>query len=302
MKTNSSIRTFPIRNTFFAITLGLFGLAPHGFGETANFSPIADSEIHRFTDPDTSYGINLSVVSGKLNNGETRRALFRFDISSVPAQATVTSVTLRLRVVMVPSGGGANSTFDLRRILKDWSETSVTWNNRVSPASPWESGGVSGSSDASAEASSSSSVSGNGPYTFVSTPKLVADVQSWVANSGTNFGWLLISQDEVTAQTARHFGSREDADNAPLLTIDYTLPPPPASTNIVLTGAVLAGNEFRFSFNAESNRAHTVESLTSLSSSNWQSVTTFPPASAALIRTVTNGITASNAFFRVRTP
>lgn len=302
MKTNSSVRTFPIWNTFYAVALGLFGLALPGWCETANFSPVADSEIHRVTSPDSNYGTNSSVVSGKLNNGETRRALFRFDVSSIPAQATVTSVTLRLQVVKVPSGGGANSTFDLRRILKEWSETGVSWNNRVSPASPWEGGGVSGSSDVSAEASSSSLVSGNGPYTFVSTSKLVADVQSWVANSATNFGWLLISQDEVTAQTARHFASREDAGNAPVLTINYTPPPPPASTNIVLTGAILAGNEFRFSFNAESNRAHTVESLTSLSSSNWQSVTSFPATGTTLIRTVTNGITASNAFFRVRTP
>ncbi len=204
---------------------------------------------------------------------------------------------------MVPFGGGANSVFDLRRILKNWSETNVTWNSRLSPVTPWESGGVSGSTDASADASSSISVSGFGSYTFSSTPNLVANVQLWVTNSSANFGWLLISQNEVSFQTARHFGSRENSANAPLLTINYTLPSPPASTNMVLTGLVQIGNEFRFSFTAESNRAYTVESLTSLSNTNWATVTNFASTNVMVTRIVTNNIlTSTNQFFRVKTP
>ena len=303
MKTQVFLRPLRTWKTFPVLVAGVVALTLPGFSETAILSSVADSEIHRVSDPDTNYGTGSTVVSGQLNNGETRRALFRFDLSGIPAQATVTSATLRLQVVFrLPSGGGANSTFDLRRILKDWTETGVTWNSRLSPAAPWESGGLKGSSDASTNASSSVLVSGFGPYTFSSTQNLVADVQLWVTNSSANFGWLLISQNEVSPQTARHFAAKEDSGNAPLLTINYTLPPPPASTNLILTGAVQIGNEFHFSFTAESNLTYTVESLTSLTATNWASVTTFPPASVTLNRTLTNGITSSNQFFRVRSP
>ena len=54
----------------------------------------------------------------------------------------------------------------------------------------------------------------------------MADVQAWVNTPGNNAGWLLISEDEVTAKTARHFATREDANNAPVLTVVFTLPPP----------------------------------------------------------------------------
>lgn len=302
MKTQISLRPLRTWKTFPVLAAGVLALTLPAFSETALLSSVADSEIHRVTNPDTNYGTGPSVVSGQLNNGETRRALFRFDLSGIPPQATVTSATLRLQVTRIPSGGGSNSTFDLRRILKDWTEAAVTWNSRLSPTTPWENGGLRGSSDASTAASSSVLVSGAGPYTFSSSQNLVADVQLWVTNSSANFGWLLSSQNEVSPQTARHFAAKEDSINGPLLTINYTLPPPPASTNLVLTGAVQVGNEFHFSFTAESNLTYTVESLTSLTATNWASVTTFPPASVTLNRTVTNGITSSNQFYRVRSP
>ena len=47
-------------------------------------------------------------------------------------------------------------------------------------------------------------------------------MQTWLSNPETNFGWLLISQGEGTAKTARHFGAREDAGNAPRLVIDFS--------------------------------------------------------------------------------
>ena len=53
---------------------------------------------------------------------------------------------------------------------------------------------------------------------------LVADVQAWINNPSSNFGWLLISENEVSPETARRFGAREDPTHAPVLTISYSLP------------------------------------------------------------------------------
>ena len=49
------------------------------------------------------------------------------------------------------------------------------------------------------------------------------DVQAWLDDDSTNFGWLLRG-DESTIFTARQFASRENLTvaNRPLLTIDFT--------------------------------------------------------------------------------
>ncbi len=273
-------------------------------GVTLTFAPVADSEIRQFT-ADGNFGTDSSVVSGKLGSsslGEIRRALFRFDLSSIPLQSQIISATLKLQVTKVPSLGDApGSTFDLRRVLKTWSEVGVTWNNRLSPGTPWETAGASGPTDVSGIASSSVAVGPIGPYIFSSTTNLVADVKLWVTNSSNNFGWLLISQDEATGKTARHFGAKEDPANAPVLTVDF-ITAPPATNNIVLTNLILSGNQFSFSFQAETNKTYTAESVTSISATNWTAVTNFPSSGAPLTRVVTTSLTSSNRFFRVKSP
>jgi hypothetical protein len=77
-------------------------------------------------------------------------------------------------------------------------------------------------------------------YTWSSTVQMVADVQSWLNNSTTNFGWLLQADELQT--TAKRFASRESAvpTQRPLLTIAYTEPAPP---QIVISDAtVTEGN------------------------------------------------------------
>jgi hypothetical protein len=61
-----------------------------------------------------------------------------------------------------------------------------------------------------------------GAYTFASASNLIADVQAWLTNPASNFGWVLMSQSENITETARRFGSREDADNAPTLVVEYS--------------------------------------------------------------------------------
>ena len=50
---------------------------------------------------------------------------------------------------------------------------------------------------------------------------MIEDVQSWIKDPGTNFGWILIG-DEVVLGTAKRFDSREnDPENTPKLKILY---------------------------------------------------------------------------------
>ena len=48
---------------------------------------------------------------------------------------------------------------------------------------------------------------------------MVADVQSWLDNPASNFGWLVLG-DESTIATAKRFDTRESA-SPPVLTIQY---------------------------------------------------------------------------------
>jgi hypothetical protein len=64
-----------------------------------------------------------------------------------------------------------------------------------------------------------------GPVTWTSTPRVVQDVQGWIANPASNFGWAVIGN-ETTLATAKEFNSREGFSGRPALTITYSVPEP----------------------------------------------------------------------------
>ena len=72
-----------------------------------------------------------------------------------------------------------------------------------------------------------SAVSGSGtaskPETYVELagPGIAADIQSWLAQPGTNFGWAFLL-DETITQDAKRFYSSESTDGPrPALRIEY---------------------------------------------------------------------------------
>jgi hypothetical protein len=247
-----------IRRIKVASGIGLFFLAILGgqvLAATITLNPVADAYI-RQGDPDRTlgdYGSEPSLVSGALGSRaqfEIRRALLRFDLSQIPAGAVVSSATLKITVVMVPLTPN-NSTFDIRRILQLWTEGGVSWNSRLGVGTPWQVPGATGSSDSVSTPSSFVAVgsANSTEYTFSSMAGLVADVQGWINNPSSNFGWLLISEDEITPQTARRFGAREDPANPPVLTINYSMP----SLGVTIqppSQDVLEGSSVTFTANA----------------------------------------------------
>jgi hypothetical protein len=77
--------------------------------------------------------------------------------------------------------------------------------------------------DFSVTASASESVGDIGAYVWTSA-QMVVDVQSWLDNPATNFGWLVLG-DESTSPTAKRFDTREST-SPPVLTIEYATPTP----------------------------------------------------------------------------
>ena len=67
-----------------------------------------------------------------------------------------------------------------------------------------------------------------------------SDVQSWLNNAGTNFGWLLHGN-EATSQSVKVFASSEAAAGQPSLIINYTAVPEPSSTMLAAGALFSAG-------------------------------------------------------------
>jgi hypothetical protein len=168
------------------------------------------------------------------------RALLRFDLSAIPVGSTITSAQLKVVVVRTPGAAEPPaSTFELHRVLKAWGEGAkigltgvaatageATWMAPRHPSPEWTAPGASDDTDALLVVSSSVGIDGLGSYTFASTPALIADIQGWVANPGSNFGWMMRSAAENLQQSARRFANRESGANGPTLTLGYNVPPP----------------------------------------------------------------------------
>lgn len=234
------------------LIVGMACLAAAGAvqADVVTLEPSKDNTLYQSTTGAVSNGAGSAFISGKTNQNQIRRALMGFDVSSLPAGAIVTDVTLTLHCSAAAPGGSPVS-FGLHRVLADWGEgTSVaepggtgvaatpgdaTWIHRFYDTSTWATPG----GDFVAGASASESVGIPGFYSWTGAG-LVSDVQSWLDNPAASFGWILVGG-EGTAGTARRFDSREIQDPSfrPALTITY-VPAPGAIAMASVAGLAAA--------------------------------------------------------------
>jgi hypothetical protein len=116
--TSYSVGTY---RSFSVIATALTGSVSGSF----NVTPEADTYNYQFT-PSTNYGAATDFNVGGGSTGHIRVAYLRFNVSELPAGATVTDARLSL-VCMNPGLGG-----ELRKFLPttaQWSESGPTWNN-----------------------------------------------------------------------------------------------------------------------------------------------------------------------------
>lgn len=197
-----------------------------------NITPSKDNTLYQY-DPaegDTSNGAGNHFFAGMTAMSEIRRGVVAFDIAGqIPPGSTITAVSLSLN--MSRTGLDTARTIELRRLLADWGEGSshapgeegdgapattndATWRHRFFDTLFWTNEG----GDFSAMVSASQSVGPLGQYIW-SSAQMVADVQSWLDDPSSNFGWLVLG-DESTNLTAKRFDTRESA-SPPVLTIQF---------------------------------------------------------------------------------
>jgi hypothetical protein len=216
----------------------LFALTGHGLvADTASLLASKDATLQQDAAGAFSNGKGIFSFVGKTleNPGAAlRRTVIAFDLSSIPANSTVTAASLSLTVSKIgPAPAPGN--ISLFKLLKDWNEGpsigggtgggqgppsqtgDVTWIHTFYNTNFWTTPG----GDFSPTVSATTNVPGTGTFTW-SSGGTIADVQSWVSNPGSNFGWIVIG-DEVNAASAAQLRSRENGTNPPKLNITYTI-------------------------------------------------------------------------------
>ncbi|MEO1084408.1 MAG: IPTL-CTERM sorting domain-containing protein [Acidobacteriota bacterium] len=208
--------------------------------------PSADATLYA-DDADLANGAGDHLFTGRGN--DFKRSLVRFDVSTLPAGSTVDSVELTLHLSRTIVSGITQEVF---RVERGWSEgptdapgqegiggTSqtgdVTWVHTSFDTELWDSPGGDVADDPSAELLVGDDI---GDYTFASTPALVSDVQGWVDDPSSNFGWQIQGFESFLLRSAKRFDSREHPDPArrPRLRVVFTAPVTP-TTEIPTLGA-----------------------------------------------------------------
>ena len=193
-----------------------------------------DNTLYEHPEGALSNGGGQHIFAGYTNGGLARRSVIAFDIAgNIPAGSTIEDVTLTLNLSRTQS---ASQGIQLHLLLADWGEGvsdpdtnegggiapqtgDATWIHTRFDTTVWQTPG----GDFTAEASASEPVSTIGQYTWGSTDQMVADVQAWLDDASSNFGWLLMGN-ETENQTTKRFDSKENPEeaNRPSLTIEYS--------------------------------------------------------------------------------
>jgi hypothetical protein len=196
-----------------------------------------DNTLYENATGGVSNGAGPTFFVGNTNqlSGSLRRALVAFPVAdSIPPGSTILSASLTLHMSRT-NAAAPSATVELHRALADWGEgTSVgdanggagaaaatgdaTWVHRFFGATSWSTPG----GDFDGQSDASKSVGAVDFYTWESTGRMVSAVQQWLDNPASNFGWVILGDEEGTA-TAKRFDSRENIDPSvrPRLAVTY---------------------------------------------------------------------------------
>ena len=215
------------------------------------FPAIKDNTLYQSTSGTLSSGQGIFVFAGRTNEttNNLRRGLVAFNLSSIPSNATVTAASLNL--FLVKMGPVAPGNMTVHKASRDWGEgnsnagspgghgapaqtNDATWLHNFFNTSFWTTPG----GDFSAAPSATAFVEVEGVYHVWSSPGLIADVQAWVSNPASNFGWAIIGN-EIDPGSAAKFGTSEHGTsiNRPRLDVTFTTSTPTPTPTATATVA-----------------------------------------------------------------
>ncbi len=228
-----------------------------------------------------SSGAGEFLYAGQTISAGSRRALIAFDASEIPTGSTITEATLRLTVSKAARNTTDTAPFALHRLTSDWGEGTsdagnpggrgapattgdATWLHTLFSSDTWSTPG----GDFVSTASATADVGGDGTMAAWSSAGMAADVQAWVSDPSSNFGWIIIG-DETINPTGRRFNSRDNFGSLlvrPSLEVVYE---PAAADSLTLTLTDVSISENGGTTTATVSRTTTAGDLTvNLSSSD----------------------------------
>jgi RHS repeat-associated protein/uncharacterized repeat protein (TIGR01451 family) len=212
----------PTRTPTSAATSTPTATSTSGASTQVTLTPVADTYMARWSLPNVNYGNNprLLVRYHSGNQNEEFSSLLRFDLSGIPANATVQAAVLTLTV----ESSEANAWLDLDvfKLLRGWQELQATWNQAASGVA-WSQGGANGSGDREITRSATARVNAGqgGTVSF----DLTGLVQGWVSNPSGNQGLLLRPTLPINNYTMTYRFASANHDTAgwrPKLVVTYS--------------------------------------------------------------------------------
>ncbi|HVK59669.1 MAG TPA: immunoglobulin domain-containing protein [Candidatus Kapabacteria bacterium] len=254
--------------------------------------PVADTSISSGNTKPQGGSTLLVGRRGFTAGSDIDRALIRFDLTSIPANATVLSAELKLVVVRAPNT--VPYTLHLHRLLTSWT-LFADWSLANTNA-PWSTPGAGEGTDyiTSSATGIAESTAAGFFASFNSSANLHADLQTWIQNPGTNHGWIIISDGENAEYSARHLGSSE-SQNPPRLTLTYEIPASAPS----LSEPLLANGNFAFQIEPTAGWFYAVEAREHLDRGEWLVLTNIPGGNGLTPLNFTLPATNRYHFFRV---
>src|SRR5919107_1617092 len=152
--------------------------------ETTNVvTSVADAGLSELA-PTTNNGSATTLKVGGDDpdpGGKDLYAALRWDLSQIPAGATVTSASVTLNV-----SNPSPQTYGAYELKRAWNEGQLNWN-QAATGSPWATAGAQGATDRGTQIASVTPTN-IAPYTFTIPASVV---QGWVSAPSSNNGILL---------------------------------------------------------------------------------------------------------------
>lgn len=210
--------------------------SPTPFATTRTLTAVADATIlegYPGFNAGTTNDMWAGYDDGRLSPpGRIVRSLIKFDLSGIPSSATVQSARLRVYYAGYWDYPNRVRTITAYRIVGDWTERGVTWNNKPSPGTAY--GSVAINSDQ------------NWGWRELDVGALV---QGWINGSIPNQGVMLRGPEASGADSSFRIFSTREGPYPPQLVIQY-LASGAASLPVVIETPVPAGPSLREYLNA----------------------------------------------------
>ena len=176
--------------------------------ETIKLYPTDDTKVDEFF-PFNNYGASKSLEVrngiGLFGGGWEINSLLKFDLSSIPKNATILSAELKLYYYKWKDTDPAGRELSLYEISGDWSEDNITWNNKP------DYGDV--------KIASASVPSEEGKWMTWN----VKDSVEGILKGKQSYGWVIKDEKAWGSTNIPYifFYSKENANNKPYLSITY---------------------------------------------------------------------------------